>query len=242
MLKAINAKSKEEQDAYFRDALKWLQDRHGAENVVLAGVHRDERAPHMYAYVVPIDSETGRLNAKKWFGGAKALNNMQTDFAKNVATAYGFERGIEGSKAKHQQVSQYYAKLSSKEAEITPEEVKPQVLEKKLFGLQRIEETEQGVAERLNKKVSKLRDKTLRADFEHERAERYRKVAEATQELLRPFKQALDPLNADMRKRAMLIFDGVCGKLLGEQKQEEELKKQQRELERQQRKSKGWRR
>ena len=160
----------------------------------------------------------------------------------NVAAAYGFERGIEGSKAKHQRVSQYYAKLNSKEAEITPEEVKPQVLEKKLFGLQRIEETEQGVAERLNKKVSKLRDKALRADFEHERAERYRKVAEATQELLRPFKQALDPLNADMRKRAMLIFDGVCGKLLGEQKQEEELKKQQRELERQQRKSKGWRR
>ena len=37
----------------------------------------------------------------------------------------------------------------------------------------------------------------------------------------------------------MLIFDGVCGKLLGEQKQEEELKKQQRELERQQRKAKA---
>ena len=35
-------KIEEEQDAYFRDALKWLQDRHGAENVVLAGVHRDE--------------------------------------------------------------------------------------------------------------------------------------------------------------------------------------------------------
>ena len=68
----------------------------------------------MYAYVVPIDSETGRLNAKKWFGGAKALNNMQTDFAKNVASSYGFERGIEGSKAKHQRVSQYYAKLNSK--------------------------------------------------------------------------------------------------------------------------------
>ena len=42
-----------------------------------------------------------------------------------------------------------------------------------------------------------------------------------------------------MRKRAMLIFDGVCGKLLGEQKQNEELKKQQRELERQQRKAKA---
>ena len=101
-------------------------DRHGAENVVLAGAHRDERAPHMYAYVVPIDKVNRSFKRQKWFGGAKALNNMQTDL-QNVATAYGFERGIEGSKAKHQRVSQYYAKLSSKEAEITLER-SPQVL------------------------------------------------------------------------------------------------------------------
>ena len=28
-----------EQDAYFRDSLEWLKQRHGAENVVYAGIH-----------------------------------------------------------------------------------------------------------------------------------------------------------------------------------------------------------
>ena len=65
---AMASKSREEQDAYFRDALDWLKGRHGAENVVYAGIHRDETTPHMYAYVVPRDPETGRLNAKRWLG------------------------------------------------------------------------------------------------------------------------------------------------------------------------------
>ena len=33
--------------AYFNDALKWLRERHGRANVVYAGVHRDEHAPHV---------------------------------------------------------------------------------------------------------------------------------------------------------------------------------------------------
>ena len=36
---AMASKSREEQDAYFRDALDWLKGRHGAENVVYAGIH-----------------------------------------------------------------------------------------------------------------------------------------------------------------------------------------------------------
>ena len=54
--------------AYFNDALKWLRERHGRANVVYAGVHRDESTPHMYAYVVPLDESTGRLNARRWLG------------------------------------------------------------------------------------------------------------------------------------------------------------------------------
>ena len=55
----------------FNDALKWLRERHGGSNVVYAGIHRDETTPHMYAYVVPLDEATGRLNCRKWLGGAK---------------------------------------------------------------------------------------------------------------------------------------------------------------------------
>jgi len=49
----MHAKSKEAQDRYFQDGLNWLRDKHGAENVIYAGIHRDESTPHMYAYVVP---------------------------------------------------------------------------------------------------------------------------------------------------------------------------------------------
>ena len=105
------AKTRAEQDAYLHDALAWLQKRHGAENVVYAGIHRDETTPHLYAYVVPLD-ERGKLNCRAFYGGAAALRDMQTDFAERVGKRHGLERGIEGSKATHQRVSQHYSALS----------------------------------------------------------------------------------------------------------------------------------
>ena len=95
-------------DAYFNDALKWLRERHGGANVVYAGIHRDETTPHMYAYVVPLDEATGRLNARKWLGGAAALSEMQTEFAQVVGARHGLERGIKGSRAKHERVKRHY--------------------------------------------------------------------------------------------------------------------------------------
>ena len=41
----MQAKSRDEQDAYFRDSLEWLKKRHGSENVIYAGIHRDEKPP-----------------------------------------------------------------------------------------------------------------------------------------------------------------------------------------------------
>ena len=37
---ALESKTDEEISAYFSDALRYLQDKHGAENVVYAGIHR----------------------------------------------------------------------------------------------------------------------------------------------------------------------------------------------------------
>jgi hypothetical protein len=105
---AMQAMDARGRDGYFNDALKWLRERHGGSNVVYAGIHRDETTPHMYAYVVPLDEATGRLNCRKWLGGAKALSEMQTDFADNVGARHGLERGIKGSRAKHQRVQRHY--------------------------------------------------------------------------------------------------------------------------------------
>lgn len=116
----LHGKTRQEQDAYFRDALKWLQAKHGAENVVYVGVHRDETTPHLYAYIVPIDDK-GRLNCRKFLGGAAALSEMQTDFAEKVGVFHNLKRGIEGSKAKHTTLKRYYARVNA------PVESLPQV-------------------------------------------------------------------------------------------------------------------
>lgn len=108
----LNGKSRQEQDTYFDDALKWLESKHGKENVVYVGIHRDETTPHLYAYVVPID-ERGKLNCRAFLGGAKALNQMQTDFAQKVGEQHGLQRGIEGSKARHKSIQQYYARANA---------------------------------------------------------------------------------------------------------------------------------
>jgi predicted hotdog family 3-hydroxylacyl-ACP dehydratase len=92
---------------YFNDALEWLKKRHGAENVVVAGVHRDETTPHMVAYVVPIDP-AGRLNCRHFLGGSTAMSAMQDDFHRTCGQPQGLDRGIKGSKAKHTTIKQFY--------------------------------------------------------------------------------------------------------------------------------------
>ena len=148
---AMKGKSRAEQDAYFRDALDWLKQRHGAENVVYAGIHRDEHTPHLYAYAVPLDAATGRLNAKKWLGGAKALSEMQTEFAAKVGKAHGLQRGVEGSRATHQTVRQFYAGIEAeaKQPQMTAAAVTPREIERKWFGLVTVHESPEMVAQRL---------------------------------------------------------------------------------------------
>ncbi len=86
--------------AYFEDAIAWLEAKHGKENVVCKTVHLDESTPHLAAFVVPLLG--GKLNAKHFTGGAKALAEMQTDFAEKVGKKHNLERGIQRSKAVHQ--------------------------------------------------------------------------------------------------------------------------------------------
>ena len=133
----MHGKTRQEQDAYFRDALKWVEDKHGKANVVYAGIHRDEQTPHMYAYVVPID-QRGKLNCRSFLGGAKALNQMQTEFAQEVGQQHGLQRGIEGSKARHTSIQQYYNRVSKAfeplpEVKTIPPKVRPEPEKPGLF-------------------------------------------------------------------------------------------------------------
>lgn len=117
-------KNRSEQDRYLHDSLDWLREKHGADNVFCAAVHRDETTPHLVAYVMPKD-ESGKLNCRKFLGERGALREMQSDFADRVGKQHGLNRGIQGSKAKHERVSRFYG-LITKEA--------PESDSKTLFG------------------------------------------------------------------------------------------------------------
>ena len=104
-------------EAYFDAAEEWLKARHGAENVIAFTRQYDETSPHACAYVVPIDPK-GKLNCSHFLDGRTKLSEMQTEFAEKVGRRFNLERGIEGSKAKHQTIKQYYAKIQAPTPEI----------------------------------------------------------------------------------------------------------------------------
>ncbi len=107
---AMARMSRAEQDQYFAKSVNWLKQKHGRENVLSAVIHRDETTPHLTAMVIPLDSR-GKLNAREFLGGRQKLRAMQTEFYDRVGRSHGLQRGVEGSKAKHQRVKSYYAAL-----------------------------------------------------------------------------------------------------------------------------------
>jgi hypothetical protein len=146
---------KEQPDAvrehYFDQAEKWLKERHGA-NVIAITRQYDETSPHICAYAVPIDPN-GKLNCSHFLDGRTKLSEMQTDFAEKVGRQFGLERGIEGSKAEHKTIKQYYAEIQApvQEVTISPQAVQPKTL-KKGFLVSHVENSEM-VAERLTEAV-----------------------------------------------------------------------------------------
>lgn len=106
---AMAVKTVREQDAYFADALAWVGQRFGgADNIVLAVVHRDEpgAAPHMQILLTPI--KDGRLNAKALVGNRADYVDMQTQFAAVAGVPHGLRRGERGSIATHQSAAVFH--------------------------------------------------------------------------------------------------------------------------------------
>ena len=146
--------NKLDEQKYFSDAKKWLEDKHGKDNVIATTIHRDEFTPHMIAYVVPLVK--GKLNAKHFLGGREKLSKMQTDFATNVGQSVGLVRGLEGSKAEHQTIKKYYTNIDTA-VKMLPD-VSIDLPEKKL--LESKESYENRVFEVLDREISPILNKT----------------------------------------------------------------------------------
>ncbi len=145
-------------DEYFRDALEWLERRHGAENIVAVNVQRDETAPHLVAYVVPLVeiapkmrlrsvitgtnadgtkqrevrefAQAGgiRLSAAHFQGTPEKLRALQGDFAASVGARHGLTRGVEGSRADHQTIKQWYSQQTDRDRRLAAAEQRAEKL------------------------------------------------------------------------------------------------------------------
>lgn len=97
-------------DAWVPAAMEWIQREWGKPNVVSAVLHLDETTPHIQAVVVPIDPDTGRMNAARWLNGRKALSEMQDRYGEAMQEV-GLQRGVRGSLAQHTEIREWYGHL-----------------------------------------------------------------------------------------------------------------------------------
>lgn len=99
---------------FFKDALKFFQDKHGSENIIGASIHRDESTPHLVIYAVPLDKK-GLLNCKNFLGSGEKLRNLQSECHEEFGEKHGLQRGIKNSSAEHIPVREFYKKINSTE-------------------------------------------------------------------------------------------------------------------------------
>lgn len=84
---------------------QWLADGYGSR-IVRAELHLDEATPHIHAYFVPLDDH-GQLRCNHFFDGRQKIQQFQDSYY-HTMRLIGLERGIKGSRAKHQDIKDFY--------------------------------------------------------------------------------------------------------------------------------------
>ena len=221
--------NQEQQAAFFARSQRWLADKYGADRIITASIHRDEKSPHMSAFVIPLTQDR-RLSAKEFIGDRKKMSQDQSTFAAAVAEL-GLHRGIEGSKARHTRLKAFYSAIEKPEQhiEINPEALeprryKPKGLAEKL-GLSKRFETQETIAKRLTKAVqegySKAVEMASMARQEREKARQAEATAKDLRDRLKPVVDVLQPLDAHHRR-----FFGELMRLAGERLLSDQRKKE----------------
>ena len=229
--------SPEQQAEFFARSKKWLAEKYGSDRIITASIHRDEKSPHMSAFVIPLTQDR-RLSAKEFIGDRKKMSQDQTAFAAAVADL-GLDRGIEGSKARHTRLKAFYSAIEKPEQhiEITPEALeprryKPRGLAERL-GLNRRFETQETVAKRVTKLVQEGYAKAVEmasiARQEREKARQAEETAKDLRDRLKPVVDVLQPLDAQHRRFFGELMRLAGEKLLSEQRQKTQKKEREHE-------------
>lgn len=197
-----------QQQDFFKQSYTWLEKKYGADRIIVATIHQDETSPHLSAFVVPLTRD-GRLSAKEFIGDRPQMSLDQSTYAQSVRHL-GLERGVVGSKAKHQTIRSYYAALEQGDQnvpQLTVEDLRPQVLKKSF--LTTTTEAPETVAERLNAKLRQtlapIAENAAMARSAAARAKQLQvKASEQAQQLSR-FHQTFKNLNKEQLQEVIAL-------------------------------------
>lgn len=107
--------SKEKQEEWINDNIKFLWNEFDNDNVVFSVLHQDETSIHIHALIVAKVYDKAknvyRLNSERYIGGKNALSKLQDSYSESMKK-YGLSRGIRGSKASHVDIKDYYALIN----------------------------------------------------------------------------------------------------------------------------------
>lgn len=157
------------------ETMSWLQDKYG-DNLVQAELHLDEKTPHIHCVVVPIVEKelkhrrtkaqiaqgepattytANRLDADS-MTKKKHLVELQDEYGKAVEHL-GIQRGLKGSKAKHQELKDYGKKLMSETADqVHPNALKTMPVPPPVKGMK-----VNDYVQKLQQRVAKFYDKRM---------------------------------------------------------------------------------
>ena len=200
---------KDEFEKWKRTAMSWVENRMGADNVLLASLHMDETMPHIHAQCTPIIRDRDGVSkfAYKEFFSYYDFMQLQTDFA-SAFTSMGYKRGTEGSIDTHMSPKDAQRIIANERRPIPedPEEMYRYARQlQEQVGRQKVQLIEkQKAGESVGKmqaKVNKLRTKNAELLQEQEKAKQEmerlltdRKAATAYRQLLQTIQFGLQKL------------------------------------------------
>ncbi len=197
-MKAIFADENKRQQ-WIKANKEWISERYGQENIVRFTLHVDEKTPHIHVVTVPITKD-GRLSAKEYANGKKALRDMQTDYA-NKMEQFDLKRGLERKGISHETATEYYAR--QKEAENVFKKTSIGLVQptKKIFGIANRKEIVRQNKELANmavglvavnhKQSKELKEAVERADWMQGRTEYAESEKEAIHRILNDLDEKL---------------------------------------------------
>ena len=208
----------EETRRFFEESKAFLTEFVGAENVISAMVHMDEKTPHMHFLHVPVTPD-GRLNANKIYT-RQSLRKLQSGLPAHLQSrGFVIERGVEqtpGSAKKHLDTREFKQQQEALEKLIQESEEAARNSRQLISALEQREEELRKSIEKYERQAAEA-EKVLRKETDLPKASlfNYPSVLEKASSLIEELKKAGDTVHRKQSREEKEELENQLKKMKG---------------------------